>query len=110
MWLGSAGYLLARPDGFLLDAAGSLRNGIEGTIILAALATIVPVMFFYSIAVLQRRSRELRTSAEVMATVAARLAEPEVAGAETVFTLGQAVRREVSSIGDGIERGRFPRW
>ncbi|MCA0407127.1 MAG: hypothetical protein LCH39_13375, partial [Proteobacteria bacterium] len=104
LWVGATAFVLTRSNGLLYSAEGSLRPGSEGLLALSLLGMLLPVLFFFSLAALQRRSRELKTSAQVMAEVAARLAEPEVAGSETVFTLGQAVRREVTSIGDGIER------
>lgn len=104
LWIAGAWLVLARPDGLLLAADSTLRPNNEGQLILIGMGVVLPVLFFFILAALQRRAREMRTTSRVMAEIAARLAEPEVSGSETVFTLGQAVRREVSSIGDGIER------
>ncbi len=51
-----------------------------------------------------RRSQEMRLTARSMAEAAIRLAEPETFATEHVVTLSQAIRREVASMGDGIER------
>ena len=39
-----------------------------------------------------------------MAEVAMRLAQPETAARESIVTVGQAIRREVAAMGDGVER------
>jgi hypothetical protein len=104
LWIAAAWLLLSKPDGTFFAADGALRQGIELPLALAGIGVILPILFVFALAALHRRSRELRSSARVMAEVAARLAEPENVGADAVFTLGQAVRREVSSIGDGVER------
>ncbi|RVO85878.1 kinesin, partial [Sinorhizobium meliloti] len=44
------------------------------------------------------------SAARSMAEVAMRLAEPETNAADRVMTVGQAVRREVSAMNEGIER------
>src|SRR5579872_577963 len=71
---------------------------------LAAIIIIGPILFIFAIATLFRRAQELRTAARAISQVAMRLAEPETAATEQVATLSQAIRREVASMGDGIER------
>src|SRR5260370_8155138 len=39
-----------------------------------------------------------------MGEVAVRLAEPETVARESIVTVGQAIRREVTAMGDGVER------
>ncbi|MGH6813413.1 MAG: apolipoprotein acyltransferase, partial [Methylocella sp.] len=69
------------------------------------LMTIVgPVIFFLVTAALLRRGQEMRLAARSMTEVAVRLAEPETIAAGQMVTLSQAIRREVASMGDGIER------
>ena len=104
LWIITAWLLLSKRDGFFYAADGALRPGIELPLAIAGIGIILPILFVFALAALHRRSRDLRNSARVMAEVAARLAEPESVGADAVFTLGQAVRREVASIGDGVER------
>ena len=61
-------------------------------------------MFFYLLAHMVWRSQELRLIAQSMAGVAMRLAEPEEVARESIVTVGQAIRREVAAMGDGVER------
>src|SRR3984957_15122270 len=74
--------------------------------VLAVLGTIylAPVVFFYVLAHMAWRSQELRLIAQSMAEVAMRLAEPETVARESIVTVGQAIRREVAAMGDGVER------
>ncbi len=68
------------------------------------LAAFLPMAVFFLMALLVARVQELRTAARSMAEVALRLSEPETVAAERVMSVGQAVRREVSAMNDGIER------
>jgi hypothetical protein len=63
-----------------------------------------PVVFFYVLAHMAWRSQEMRLIAQSMAEVAMRLAEPETVARESIVTVGQAIRREVAAMGDGVER------
>src|SRR6201982_1762666 len=74
--------------------------------VLAMLAVVffVPIIFFYVLAHMPWRSQELRLITQSMAEVAMRLAEPETVARESIVTVGQAIRREVAAMGDGIER------
>ena len=63
-----------------------------------------PIIFFYVLAHMAWRSQELRLITQSMAEVAMRLAEPETVARELIVTVGQAIRREVAAMGDGIER------
>jgi hypothetical protein len=65
---------------------------------------ILPVFFFYALAHMVTRSQELRLIAQSMAEVAIRLAEPETVARESIVSVGQAIRREVAAMGDGVER------
>src|SRR4051794_21137467 len=65
---------------------------------------LTPVVFFYVLAHMAWRSQELRLITQSMAEVAMRLAEPETVARESIVTVGQAIRREVAAMGDGIER------
>src|SRR5262249_28017593 len=64
----------------------------------------VPLIYIYMLAHLFWRSQELRFVTQSMAEVAMRLAEPETVARESIVTVGQAIRREVAAMGDGIER------
>src|SRR2546430_3313216 len=74
--------------------------------VLAVLGVIylAPIVFFYALAHMAVRSQELRLIAQSMAEVAMRLAEPETVARESIVTVGQAIRREVAAMGDGVER------
>ncbi|HZL32338.1 MAG TPA: negative regulator of septation ring formation, partial [Pseudolabrys sp.] len=84
--------LLATPRVGLAVTAG-IASGI-----------VVPVIFFYVIAHMFSRSQDMRLVAESMAEVAMRLAQPETAAREQIVSVGQAIRREVAAMGDGVER------
>ena len=71
---------------------------------LIALAMLGPILFIFAFAALARRMGELRQSARAISEVAVRLAEPETVAGEHVATLSQAIRRELTSMGDGVER------
>src|SRR5712671_4193570 len=74
--------------------------------VLAVLGAIffAPIIFFYVLAHMAWRSQELRLITQSMAEVAMRLAEPETVARESIVTVGQAIRREVTAMGDGVER------
>ncbi len=69
-----------------------------------AVGIVIPILFFWGFAVMVRRSQEMRLAARSMTEVAAFLVEPENIAQDRVMTVGQAVRREVQAMGDGIER------
>lgn len=71
---------------------------------LYALLAFGPVLFFVITAILMRRAQEMRLTARSLAEIAMRLAEPEAVATEQVVTLSQAIRREIVSMGDGVER------
>jgi hypothetical protein len=67
-------------------------------------AVVVPVVFFFVLAHMFNRAQDMRVVAESMAEVAMRLAQPETVARESIVTVGQAIRREVAAMGDGVER------
>ncbi len=77
-----------------------------GVLVLAGLAALffAPVLLFYFLASLAWRGQEMRMIAQSMAQVAIRFSEPEAAAADSMVTVGQAIRREVAAMGDGVER------
>ncbi len=72
--------------------------------IAVAAAIIAPVIFFFVLAHMFNRAQDMRVVAESMAEVAMRLAQPETVARESIVTVGQAIRREVAAMGDGVER------
>ena len=63
-----------------------------------------PIVFFYALANMVARLGELRIVSSSMAEAALRFAEPETVARDSIVTVGQAIRREVAAMGDGIER------
>eukprot|EP01037_Dinobryon_pediforme_P012704 gene12704-12799_t len=103
LWLGLVGFYIGKSAP--LENMGALaaligNNQLPSWILLG----IGPVIFLFIVAALVRRVQEIRLSAQSMTKVAMRLAEPETMATEQVVTLSQAIRREVASMGDGIER------
>ncbi len=83
----SFGALFAKPDTFLTFAA-----------------LLVPIAIVYFLALLAWRSEELRLRSSTMTEVAVRLAEPDRMAEQSVASLGQAVRRQVSFMNDAVSR------
>ncbi|MEO1281925.1 MAG: hypothetical protein AAFV69_09340 [Pseudomonadota bacterium] len=79
--------VLMRPDTFFMFAA-----------------VAVPIAVIWFLAVLAWRSEELRLRSSTMTEVAIRLAEPDRMAEESVASLGQAVRRQVSFMNDAVSR------
>lgn len=102
VWILGAGLLTIS---FLPSLQAAIGQG-SGTLVLAGLAAlfIAPVLLFYFLASLSWRGQELRMIAESMAQMAIRFSEPEGAASDSMVTVGQAIRREVAAMGDGVER------
>ena len=72
---------------------------------LMAFATVVgPIALFWFLALLVWRSEDLRLRSTAMTEVAVRLAEPDRMAEQSVASLGQAVRRQVSFMNDAVGR------
>src|SRR5438445_1263830 len=91
---------------FLPALQAAIGQGSGGVLVLAGLAALffAPVLLFYFLASLAWRGQELRMIAQSMAQVAIRFSEPEGTASDSMVTVGQAIRREVAAMGDGIER------
>jgi hypothetical protein len=79
--------LLAQPMTFLMVAA-----------------IVVPIGVMWLLALLAWRAEELRLRSSTMTEVAIRLAEPDRLAEQSIASLGQAVRRQVSFMNDAISR------
>ena len=88
----------------LFDGGFSAASASRPEALLAFGATVGPVVLFFILAALMRRMQEMRLTTRSMAEIAVRLAEPETFATEQVLSLSHAIRREVASMGDGIER------
>src|ERR1700683_2595124 len=102
IWIVGCGLLTLAFMSSLQSALG--QSG--GVLVLAGLAALffAPVMLFYFLASLAWRGQEMRLIAQSMAQAAIRFSEPEGAGSDSMVTVGQAIRREVAAMGDGVER------
>ncbi len=67
-------------------------------------AVIVPIGVLWLMALLAWRAEELRLRSSTMTEVAIRLAEPDRLAEQSIASLGQAVRRQVSFMNDAISR------
>src|SRR5215203_4853034 len=65
---------------------------------------LAPIAFFYVVAYMMWRAQEMRIIAQSMASVAMKLAAPEEVAHDSEVKIGQAIRREVAAMGDGVER------
>src|SRR5579883_1094636 len=97
---------LALSWAYLSDLDHALGPGHSRAALVIGLgaAALLPVIFFFGVAHMTWRAQELRLIAQSMARVAMRLAEPESVAQDSIVTVGQAIRREVAAMGDGVER------
>ncbi|MGI9423338.1 MAG: hypothetical protein ACR2PA_09095, partial [Hyphomicrobiaceae bacterium] len=94
--------------GFILRDV-SFEGGLAGLVshpsFLTAFATLVgPIVLFWFLAFLSWRIEELHLRSTAMTEVAVRLAEPDRMAEQSVASLGQAVRRQVSFMNDAVSR------
>ena len=87
-----------------MNLAAALDYAMRPDTVLLVLAALGPTFILFGFAALARRMQELRMSAGSIAQVALRLAEPETGASEQVATLAQAIRREIATMNDGVER------
>ncbi|MGW8207198.1 MAG: hypothetical protein ACWGMY_09620, partial [Hyphomicrobiaceae bacterium] len=85
--LSSWGTILSKPTAFLTGAA-----------------IIVPIAVIWLLALLSWRAEELRLRSSTMTEVAIRLAEPDRMAEDSIASLGQAVRRQVSFMNEAVGR------
>lgn len=74
--------------------------------VLVAIAAVlfIPCILSWGVAVFLYRARELHQISLSLAYTALHLTQPEDMASESVATIGQAVRREIAAMGDGIDR------
>lgn len=88
-----------------LEAGATVMSLFEKpTTFFTVTAIIVPIAVLWALALLAWRSDELRLRSSTMTEVAIRLAEPDRMAEQSVASLGQAVRRQVSFMNDAISR------
>ncbi|MFM9973051.1 MAG: hypothetical protein ACKVON_00575 [Beijerinckiaceae bacterium] len=104
-WLAIVAYaVLTVYDAPIQLSGGYFAPNNLPSVVAIALAAFLPVVFMFSIASMVRRAQEMRIAARAMTQAVLRLSQPEAIASDSVFSLGQAIRREVASMGDGIER------
>jgi hypothetical protein len=91
---------------YLAELSAVLAPGHSPAAVMVGLgaASLLPIIFFFGVAHMAWRSQELRLIAQSMAGVAMRLSEPESVARDSIVSVGQAIRREVAAMGDGVER------
>ncbi len=77
---------------------------IKPQFFLTIASIVVPVAVIWFLAMLAWRAEELRLRSSTMTEVAIRLAEPDRMAEQSVASLGQAVRRQVSFMNDAVSR------
>lgn len=88
-----------------LSAGATLFDiAAKPTTFLTAAAVVMPIAVLWFLALLAWRSEELRLRSSTMTEVAVRLAEPDRMAEQSVASLGQAVRRQVSFMNDAVSR------
>jgi len=102
LWIAAAGFLIVSFLPSLEAMIGS--NGGALALIGLALVFVTPLILFYFLASVSWRSQELSMIAQSMAQMAVRFSEPEHVASDAMVTVGQAIRREVAAMGDGVER------
>jgi hypothetical protein len=99
LWLVGATMLIVSFGRQLSETIGwgATLTGIAGGVGAA-------IVFFYALAHMMARSNELRVITNSMAEATLRFAEPESVARDSMVSIGQAIRREVAAMGDGLER------
>ncbi len=88
-----------------LSTAGSFLAVVARPAMLSAVATVFgPIALFWFLAVLIWRTEDLKMRSTAMTEVAVRLAEPDRMAEQSIASLGQAVRRQVSFMNDAVSR------
>jgi hypothetical protein len=105
LWVAAGYFIATNIYGAELFNVTGLSSALSRPGLIAVLiAVIVPVIGFWSFALLVRRAQEMRIAAQSLTDVAYRLVDPEGMAEERLTTISQAVRREVSAMSEGIER------
>ncbi|HSO48053.1 MAG TPA: hypothetical protein VLQ68_08990, partial [Rhizobiaceae bacterium] len=105
-FLGLAWLALCGAVGFFAIRDGLFQPSAMSSLSWVALggAIVVPLLLFWAFAAMIKRAHEMRLAARTMTEAAIRLLQPEEVAADSIATIGRAIRREVASIGDGVER------
>ncbi|HEY0441126.1 MAG TPA: hypothetical protein VGD36_13710, partial [Xanthobacteraceae bacterium] len=105
LWIGVGAFIATGSFAELREVLATGGRATAGPQLLGlASAVLVPPLFFFVLAHIVSRVQELRGISRSMTEVAIRLAEPETIASESIVSVGQAIRREVAAMGDGVER------
>ncbi len=105
LWLGlGAAYIWGYYGAKIIEAEtfSILFNTPNAVTLLAAF--VLPVPMIWLMAMMIRRSQELHLMANAMAKAALHLTMPEGLASEAISSIGQAIRREVAAMNEGVER------
>ena len=95
-------WTVLRPALVEVQSVAAFFQSVPAMSTLAAI--IIPIALFWFLALLIWRAQELRLMSSAMTEVAVRLAEPDKAAEQSVASLGQSVRRQVTAMNDAISR------
>ena len=103
LWIAGVGFL---AFAFMPALEAVIGQGSAGILALIGLLAVIvaPLVLFYALASIAWRSQEMSMIAQSMAQMAVRFSEPEHVANGAIVTVGQAIRREVAAMGDGVER------
>ena len=105
LWIGAAGWAGFKLYGNEVLEPNAWVNLIDRpNLIYLAGSVILPLLVIWAFALMIRRAQELKLAARSMTEVAYRLIEPESEAVGAVRTVGQAVKREVDALTDGVEK------
>src|SRR5262249_47830253 len=94
--------LLKGPDFWRITSLQQLINQPE--LLGVLVGVVVPVVLFWGFAVMVRRAPDMRLPAPSMTQGPLRPPQPGSQAQDRIMMIGQAVRREVAAMGEGIER------
>ncbi len=105
VWLALSVAMVWTVFSSVFEEVTTIGAALQSTAALSAIAAvIIPMMLFWFLALLIWRAQELRLMSSAMTEVAVRLAEPDKAAEQSVASLGQSVRRQVTAMNDAISR------
>ena len=105
VWVALSAAMIWTVFSSVFQNISSLVDVFQSTAALSAVAAVaIPIALFWFLALLIWRAQELRLMSSAMTEVAVRLAEPDKAAEQSVASLGQSVRRQVTAMNDAISR------
>ncbi len=105
LWLGlGAAYIWGYFGARIIEAESFaiLFSTPDAVTLLAAF--ILPIPVIWLMAMMIRRAQEMHLMATAMAKAAVHLTMPEGLAGEAISSIGQAIRREVAAMNEGVER------